>query len=258
VIDAPQQTAWYVYGVVQRGDPATAPAVTGIADAPLELVELDALAAIVSGVDRESFSEDALAAKLNDRAWLEDAVRAHERVLEAYALAAPVVPLRFGAIYHARDDVEGLLAQRQEQFERDLAFVRDRTEYGVKVWAREAVHDEPQVASTGRAYLERRLAEQTHRETASEQLRTFVRSAHERIAEQSVAAVVNRPQPRELTGRSEPMVLNAAYLVERGGVGAFEAAVEAVAADAAGAGAAVELNGPWPPHNFVGADEVSP
>ena len=62
---------------------------------------------------------------------------------------------------------------------------------------------------------------------------------------------MNRPQPRELTGRPEAMLLNGAYLV-REGDDRLRGEVERLAAEHAGLGVEYELTGPWPPHNFAG------
>jgi len=66
----------------------------------------------------------------------------------------------------------------------------------------------------------------------------------------AVAGVVNRPQPRELSGRADEMFLNAAYLVASddtsliAAVGELDAAYRRLAIS-------FELTGPWPPYNFV-------
>ncbi len=62
---------------------------------------------------------------------------------------------------------------------------------------------------------------------------------------------MNRPQPRELTGRPEAMLLNGAYLV-REGDDRLRGEVERLTAEHAGLGVEYELTGPWPPHNFAG------
>ena len=65
---------------------------------------------------------------------------------------------------------------------------------------------------------------------------------------------MNRPQPRELTGRSETMLLNGAYLGPRRGRRASRE-VERLADEHAELGLEYELTGPWPPHNFTGEPE---
>ncbi len=77
---------------------------------------------------------------------------------------------------------------------------------------------------------------------------------HARLSALAAAAVANRPQPRELTGRSERMLFNGAYLVRDGDDG-LRREVERLAAEHTELGLEYELTGPWPPHNFAGEAE---
>jgi hypothetical protein len=255
VIDAPTQTLWYVYGIARADGAASRELPTGVADTPVQLLEHRGLVALAGSVDADAFSEEGLAGRLNDRAWLEAAARAHEGVLAALASTAAVVPLRFGVIFRAIEDVHRLLDLRRREFEADLEYVDGREEYGVKLWVdRAALAAAPRTpAPTGRAYLERKLAERADAESASERVRTVAATVYRELTADAVAAVSNRPQPRELTGRDDEMVLNAAYLVERARAAAFAAAVDSLAGEAAEVAGTLDLTGPWPPHNFVGA-----
>jgi hypothetical protein len=250
MIDAPAQSAWYVFGVV---DAAAAP------PDGARLVEDGPLAAVVTEVSLEDFGEEVLTERLNDREWLEYHVRAHEELLVRAAEATTVVPFRFGAVYRELDDVAGMLRTRREELLAALERVRGRVELGVKAWAdrarlEESLGEAPAAATAGRAYLERRRNEQERAQRASELLGEIARDAHTRLLEHAVEGVANRPQPRELTGREETMILNGAYLVADDGAALAEA-VRALEQEHAGRGIAFELTGPWPPHNFVASPE---
>ena len=79
-----------------------------------------------------------------------------------------------------------------------------------------------------------------------------VRALHERLAMLSDGARANAPQPPELSGRREPMLLNAAYLVRNDQQPEFVAAAD----DHADGGLEVVVTGPWPPYNFVATEEA--
>ena len=239
--------AWYAYAVV-------GPVAPGLREAlgdELDLVEGDGLGVVVSQVPLAEFGEDALPDRLNDRAWLEEKVRRHEDVLQSFVGLTAVVPLRFGAIYRDLGDIRRLLAERTDFFEAALERLRGRVELGVKAWFDPARADRPPAAG-GRAYLERRRGELSSARDAA----TAAAEGHERLSALAVDSVVNRPQPRELTGREERMLLNGAYLVP---VGADDFAAEfARLADAhASRGVAYELTGPWPPYNFAPEDDAA-
>jgi hypothetical protein len=246
VIDAAAGTAWYVYGVAEAD-----PALGG------DLVVDGRLAAIVGRVPLEEFGEERLPERLEDRVWLEQKARLHEDVLQAATAVGPVVPLRFGAIYRARDDVHGLLEKRRAELEAALERVRGRVELGVKVWVDLAAlsrtlgggagSDEP---GSGRAYLQQRRDEQRLAGEVAARCAELAEGTHRRLCSAAIEGVANRPQPRELTGRHETMLLNGAYLVDGDG-DPLRREVERLAREHATLGVEYELTGPWPAHNFV-------
>jgi hypothetical protein len=251
VIEAPTGTAWYVYGVAE--DDPTLARLEGV-----ELIRHSGLTAVVRAVPLDEYDEAVLPERLNDRDWLERNVRAHEDVLQAVAAVTAVVPLRFGAIYRSRDQVLRMLDERGGEFCSTLERVRGHVELGVKVWVDLSAferplgaEDVPTAGSTGAAYLQRRRAEQERSREAAARCAELAEETHRRLSEIAVEAVANRPQPRELTGRSEAMLLNGAYLV-RSGDEELRREVERLAAEHSPEGVEYELTGPWPPHNFAG------
>jgi hypothetical protein len=250
VIEAPAGTAWYVYGVAE--DDPTLARVEGV-----ELIRDRGLTAVVRAVPLEEYDEAVLPERLNDRDWLERNARAHEAVLQEVAAVTAVVPLRFGAIYRSRDQVSGMLDERAGEFRSTLERVRGHVELGVKAWVdlpsleRTLGGDEVEAAgSAGAAYLQRRRQEQERSRQATARCAELAEEAHRRLSEVAVAAVANRPQPRELTGRAEAMLLNGAYLV-RSGDDLLRLEVERLGKEHSSDGVEYELTGPWPPHNFA-------
>jgi hypothetical protein len=259
VTSAPATVAWYVFGAAAAGA-ALDEAAAGLVDAgvEVEVVVERSLAAIAGLVPLAEFAEEAIAERLNDREWLEARARAHEDVLQAVAAKTAVVPFRFGTVYRGLPEVRGLLAARREELEAALERVRGRVELGVKLWLDRARleaalggDDTDAVATTGAAYLQRRSRERKLAEQAAARRAELAALAHERLLAHAVDGVANRPQPRELTGRSEEMLLNAAYLVAAGDRSLHEE-VARLAGEHAPLGVVYELTGPWPPHNFVG------
>jgi hypothetical protein len=249
VTETVASTAWYVYAFV-----APVPQVDdlhGVAPGGLTAVGDQSLAAIVGEVPLNEFGQEALPERLNDRAWLEEKARAHERVIERLGETSTVVPLRFGSIYRDLSAIEELVDARRLELLRVLDRVRGRVEIGVQAWldGRRTAEAEMQPAG-GRAYLERRRDERARAEEAAIRLQEVLADAHDRLLARAVDGVVNRPQPRELTAREQEMIFNGAYLVPSGDESIALQAVE-LNEQHRGLGLTFELTGPWPPHNFV-------
>lgn len=249
MIETPTGTAVYVYGVVESPPPA---------DARISFVESGPLAAITSDVPLDEYGEDALAQNLNDATWVETKARAHEDVLQAVAASTDVLPFRFGTICRSEDDVRALLDARRDALRSALARVKGRLEIGAKLWVDRDRLDrtltetssEPQ---SGRAYLEARRTAQQRKDGADALCLDTARSTFESLLGCAVEGVVNRPQPRELTGRADDMLLNAAFLVEAGDPALLDeiARLDSELPDFF----SLEATGPWPPHNFADVPE---
>jgi hypothetical protein len=254
-------TAWYVYGVVPAGTPAAAGARTGIASERVELVVEGDVAALAGRVPLDEFGEEPLRERLNDRSWLERAAQAHEEVLEAALAGSAVVPFRLATLYESEGRLREFLAERGPELAEILRRLDGKVELGVKAFFDRAqfVHasarsDEP---ASGRAYLVQRQLERKLDEEAAAFAAECAAASHDRIAAAAEGARRNPPQPPELSGRKEPMLLNGAYLVGRGERAVHDAKAE-LEERYGPHGVSYELTGPWPPYNFVPRGLVEP
>jgi hypothetical protein len=266
---------WYVYGIVPAADAGAAVS----ADTPsldgkhgLELVEEEPLAAIVTRVPLDEFGDDALPARLNDLAWLEEKTRAHEEVLECALSTTTVVPFRFCTIYRREDDLREYLARGSAALHELIERLRGRVELGVKSFVdraalerslREslagapALEEEAGTAGAGRAYLLARQAERALGDEVDRFKANCVRESHAALTAVAEEARLNRPQSQELSGRREDMLLNGAYLVPSGD-DRLRDVVNELADRYGKQGVTFEMTGPWPPYNFVPHDLGAP
>jgi Gas vesicle synthesis protein GvpL/GvpF len=248
----PPGAAWYVYGVVPAG---ASPGRTGVASRPVGVLAEGDVAALVSVVPVEEFAEEQLRANLNDRPWLERTAREHEDVLDRALADTAVVPFRLCTIYESPERVRELLARRGAALTELLRRLEGRVELGVKAYfdaAGSGAEAEPQ---SGREYLLRRQREREAAEEAGRFKAETARTSHERLAAVAEEARANPPQPPELSGRADEMLLNGAYLVRRED-GRLREAVAELESLYGPRGVTYELTGPWPPYNFVPRDLV--
>jgi len=236
----------YVYGVV-RAAGATAPAVEGIAGAPLELVAEGEVAALTSpapGEYMEAGREELLT---------------HSRVLEATMEKATVLPMRFGVVVPDEEALRGqLLAPHREELAAQLDEIEGKVEVSLKgiydedAVLREIVAENRQVASL-RERIGGKPAEAAYYERI--ELGELVAQAFEAKREHDAAAIVEVLRPHAVAVEvgepvHERMALNASFLVERAGLEKFDRAVEEVGRSQADR-IRFKYTGPLPPHSFV-------
>ena len=212
----------YLYAIAEELDGL--PEVRGVDGAPLARRSVEGLDLVVS--EHGSAELDAS----------QEAVLAHARVVEGLVeRSAALLPARFGRGFRDEEALREAIAGRVGSLREALAQVSGCVEIGVRVVAPEPA---PPPAESGRAYMEARLARNDEAE---------------RLAAAALAAQANPPQPPEVSGRTDEMVLNGAYLV----AAADRALADAVAeleATYGPRGVSYELTGPWPPYNFVPRD----
>ena len=234
----------YVYGVVRAGAPVAAE--PGVAGKPVELVEHDGVAAVVS-----AFPADDARVRRRD-------LLAHLRTLEQIFDGATVAPCPFGTVIGSRRDVEErFLAPRREELTELLTRLDGHVQMNVKAEydeegvLRELVAGDRDVALAREraqamgdaAYYENiRLGEAisgrlaTQRATDAEQIAA-------RLSPLAVDAAVD-------TDSGELVVLKGSFLVRRDGLDAFDAALDELAAAEAGRIGFTAI-GPLPPTAFA-------
>lgn len=241
-------TSCYVYGIV----PASARlpgGLEGLGGAGCRLVRPvgEAPGAVISAVDAGR--------PLGTPADL----RAHAGVLEAVAKAAPVLPMRFGAVL---EDDEAVVAELLEPYEDEFAgrldYLRDRDQYTVRgryeddVALREILAEEPEI---------RRMREQLRGqdpETArweNVRLGELVSEALERKRQSDTATLVGALEPHaadvaDRVPQADDTAADLAFLVDRPHRRAFEEAAQEAGKRWQGR-VRLRLAGPLPPYDFA-------
>ena len=251
----------YAYAVVRSSAAAERTVfahVRGVADTPVTLVRSGALAAVVSAVRRDEFSEAALKVGLEDMQWLEATARAHHQVIETLAARTTVLPLRLATVYLDENRVRDMLREREAAFTALLDRLADHVEWGVKVYAEvpppspptpvaaEGLADE---ANPGRAYLRSRRHQRQEREDAWRLAEEAVRRTEEQARGLAVERTRHRPQEGGLAQVPGENVANDAYLVPRRLAEEFRNRM-LHAADGLH-GVRVDVTGPWAPYSFT-------
>jgi hypothetical protein len=210
----------HMYALVSR--PAVVPDALGIADARLRAVAVgEGIDAIVSETQ-------------GGTAPTEDAIVAHARVVDAVAASNDgVLPARFTNDVAGEDELRRQLVDRHDRAVEALERVGGCVELGLRVLP--SAPDEPAQASSGSAYMRRRLDEVTRAQQLAHTL-------HASLAATSRASTCSVLARRDL-------VLTGAYLVPRDEVERFQATVREAERDLEGV--TLLATGPWPPYSFA-------
>ncbi len=248
----------WMYAVAESMSPERFRDVAGVGGEPVRTIAAGGLAAAVTTVSLAEFGEQALRRNLEDLGWLEKVARIHHEVIEVVGRHGPVLPMRLATIYAGDASAAAMLTQRAEDFSAALRRVTGRAEWGVKIFVSrrtaEAGSSDDDGGGTGgsgpgAAFLRRRRALLAARENAKVAAAADAEQIHLALGGLAVASYARPPQDPQLTGRSEKMVLNGAYLVDQEAAAGFAAAVHRLGTERPDL--RVELTGPWPPYSFA-------
>jgi hypothetical protein len=241
----------YVYGVVPA-EPSLSIADPGVGGAPVEVVEHDGVAAVVS-----AFPADDPRVRRRD-------LNAHLQTLERVFERTTVAPCPFGTVIGSRRDVEErFLAPRSDELQSLLAHLEGhaqmnvKAEYDEEVVLRGLVADDPDVAAArehakalgSAAYYENiRLGELVSARLAQRRARDAERIAA-RLSPLAAATV------EEAVNESELLVFKGSFLVGQARFAEFDRALDELAAGESGS-LRFEAIGPLPPTAFANLEEV--
>jgi len=231
-------------------------------------VQLGPLAAVVSPVSLEEFSEAPGHKNTQNPDWLIPRACRHQRVVREAMARSGVLPVRFGAVFSSEQRLAELVQAKHAEIADFLDSVEGKEEWAVKgtldparATARlretdrgarsEIRNQKSEMASPGARYLADRKAQLA----ARERLRPWCLAVADRVAaELDAAAEAARPLKLYPCGNSTQagqMFFHRAFLLPRESVGAFLEHVERIGREIAQEGLALAPSGPWPPYSFA-------
>jgi len=236
----------YVYGVLPYDVELTANS-KGIGDRDVSLVRHREIAAMVSEIPL-----DVPIGKPEDLA-------AHQRLLDAAAVAAPVLPIKFGAVLASAEDVATeLLAANHDEFRAALTEIEGRMEYLFKArYVERSILEEILRENSEAARLRDEIRGESEETTREARIRlgelinegiAAHRAADTRTAIETLAPHAEASNEREPTHRED--AAQVAFLVKTDEADRFEEAAAALTRDW-GDRVTVRLLGPLAPYDFV-------
>ncbi|HEX7161679.1 MAG TPA: GvpL/GvpF family gas vesicle protein [Trebonia sp.] len=259
----------------------------GVGEAKVRTATGSGLTALVSDVSLAEFGEEALRENLENLDWLDEVAREHHYVIDAAARLFPLLPVRLATVYSGDAALRAALAEHNAQLLDSLHRVGGRVEWGVKAYAAQeaaagtesgakpgktesgpaaghvgkdsapgsgADADAGPGSGAGLAYLKRRRAQLSAARESKSTAINSARAVHADLTAKANDTRLHPPQSPQLSGIRQPMLLNAAYLLDAADGVSFTAAVAGQAT--AHPELRIELTGPWPPYSFAGDDDV--
>jgi hypothetical protein len=261
----------YVYGVVAPGFPLQR-SPRGLEEAPLRLVEDDALSAVVSELDGVRYAPDAVEHATENVEWLAARAVAHDRILTWASDQGPLVPLPMFTLFSSDEAVRAMLRERAAELTAALRRAGQGREYALRVYRVDAelspvaaemsprlaeLQRAADAASPGQRYLLERKLEAERRDELHGIGQRLARDIVADLSKHALATADDSSGRRaDGAGAGAALVLDAAFLVAPERLDNFRGALTALVERHRGRGFRFDFTGPWPLFHFVhGAGE---
>ena len=252
------ETGTYVYAVGRYLDEEVLSGLEGVGGAAVRTFDHRDLVAVVGTVDLAEFGEAALRQNLENLDWVEKTARRHDEIVRrAAAITTALAPFRLVTIYRSDDAARDRIEELYDDLCVALDRIDGRSEWSVKVFGRSPSMPTAPVMTeglgTGVAYLERRRAEIRGRQEVAADQHALADQLFWDLVPGAAATRRLASQDQRLSGRSQPMALNATFLVDDERSTEFFQLVDSLRARYPSVD--IEVNGPWPPYSFAVLDK---
>ena len=230
------------------------------------------LEAVVSDVTLEAFAGEEIQRKAQqDLDWIKEKAVVHAKVVQEAMGKGPIlrdlIPMKFGIIFEDRDRLMDALEKDYSKMKHILETIHGKQEWSVKVYLKDRRQFEQAIKEKSETLREKErtiaglpegmafFMEEELKEGISEEfdkeLNRIVEGLFEDLKRQAMASVKTKPLGKPLTGREEPMVLNAAYLIPEVTIEEFKIEAQRLDREVQLNGFYLEYSGPWPAYNFT-------
>lgn len=219
---------------------------------------------VVSNVPQSEFSERRLKDAVEDIMWLGQYAVRHEEIVESIMKAyTPLLPMKFCTIYEEEARIKMLLESRYSGFADLLAYLKDKEEYGVKIYLNKTLFkkwitsNSNKPAKTGnrhtagRDYLLEKSYEKELEETIIKELSSRKKAMQFIISQWAIRSVPSVTISNEGKIKDEMLACNESYLVEKRYLVNFHSTLKELNDKYGPEGFRIETTGPWPCYNFI-------
>lgn len=237
----------YLYGIVE-GSSEVRLKDTGLFGKHAYAVPYKDLSAVVSNVPLKEMQPDA------------EAITSHQRVIEESRMCGTILPARFGIMFKSDDGVKQMLTKSYKELKTKMNKVRGKDEFGLKILIEESdlkkfalsSHNNAEVkkikkeissSGEGTAYFLKMRMEEAIRNDTYRRIDLLSHKIHAELAKSVVDSCI-------LKSDFDQIILNAAYLIDRGEAQDFHKKFEAIKSRHAKEGFTFHLSGPWAPYSF--------
>jgi len=225
---------------------------------------------VIKYVSGDEFSEENFKRNLSNINWLEKNAREHVEIINSIMEQDTLIPFKFGTIFLSEDSLIKFIGDYSESLTENFRHIHGKEEWSVKIYcdrnlmceqidelSEESADLEKQISasSPGKAFLLKRKKTDLIENEMDRLCQGYGQEYFDELNNFSEATNINNLLPKEVTGREDTMILNAAFLVNKNKVLDFTRTADSIGKKEGNSFFFIETTGPWPPFSFISIKE---
>jgi hypothetical protein len=257
----------YMYGVIiaKELQLSELPSIMGIDQHNITMQIVKDIAAVITPVDAQGFSQQQIDLRLKDAEWLKEKAFHHHQLITAINEHLTVLPMPFCTIFQNEENLAGLLSEQHDALLEKLSALQGKKEWNLKLFClaekalsyviknnaavlelREKLSSMPK----GKQFLMKKKLEHLISSEFELEQSKWWKEIIEQL--QTVVSEANLRQNwgKDVTERKDEMIANCDFLVDEKKTEQFLNKIEEIEYMFEVLGCTFHVTGPWPPYHF--------
>ncbi|PLS07158.1 GvpL/GvpF family gas vesicle protein [Neobacillus cucumis] len=257
----------YLYGVIlaEELQDSEVPSIMGIDGELIKIKIHKELAAIITPVNADSFSQQQIDLQLKDPEWLKEKAFHHHEMISVIHKHFTVLPMSFCTVFQNIDNLEVVLHEQYSDLFDKLLSLKGQQEWNVKIYSNKEktlshiqFHHPPVVElkekipsmPKGKQFIMKKKLEQLIASQVELEQAKWWQEINNELTPYVTAANYRKIWSREVTERTDDMMVNCDFLVEIEAAPRFFHKIQELRLIYEEFGCTFQLTGPWPPYHF--------
>ncbi|MCA0984725.1 GvpL/GvpF family gas vesicle protein [Halobacillus yeomjeoni] len=258
----------YLYGVAPAGKNNEAFSdLMGIdGEHPLFTIGFEDCMAVVCRLDESDYGEEIIEKKTKELDWIQEKAFHHHETLLKLRERTNIVPMKLFTIYQSQNRLSDVVQAHREDWNELLTEIAGKEEWNLKIYCDpnrlrgnieknhpDVLKKREDIAgmSQGMQYLQKKKLDGWIDQVVEEEQLTFSKQMHDTWNGWADRFMEKKIWKKDVTGKTEEMSWNGAYLISSENVETFLELVTEANDRHRESGWKIEVTGPWPAYHFV-------
>ncbi|WHY03019.1 GvpL/GvpF family gas vesicle protein [Neobacillus sp. DY30] len=257
----------YLYGVIlaEELENTDVPAILGIDQKNVTIINFKELAAVITSVDPQKYSQQQIDLQLKDPDWLKEKAFHHHECISAIHNQFTILPMSFCTIFQKGENLITLLNEQYDAILQQLLRFKEKQEWNLKIYCNSqqafsyVIHHNPNVLSLkenianmpkGKKFIMKKKLDQLITNELEKEQSLWWERMEQQLQSIFSDSRLRKNWGREITERNEDMIVNCDFLIDKKKTEQFLTKVQELEHTFSASGCTFQVSGPWPPYHF--------